>query len=108
MGKFKRPNKSKGMKGKREEETPRWKGGEVMRQGYKFVYKPGHPNSTYSNKTYIAEHRLIMSEHLGRALDPGEIVHHINENILDNRIENLKLTTRSEHNKDHKFLVGHV
>jgi len=33
-----------------------------------------------------------------------EIVHHINEDKLDNRIENLKIVSRSEHNKIHKFL----
>ncbi len=49
-------------------------------------------------------HRLIMEEHLGRKLLPTEIVHHINFDKLDNRLENLQIVTRSEHNKIHKFL----
>jgi hypothetical protein len=43
------------------------------------------------------KHRYLMEIKLQRELQKGELVHHINENILDNRIENLQLTNKSEH-----------
>ena len=42
-----------------------------------------------------------MEQHLGRRLNRGEIVHHINENITDNRIENLEIKTNGQHTRDH-------
>ena len=46
-------------------------------------------------------HRIIMEEHIGRKLKTKEIVHHLNDDKLDNRIENLRIVSRKEHNKIH-------
>lgn len=34
------------------------------------------------------EHRYIMEQYLGRKLEQDEVVHHVNEDKTDNRIEN--------------------
>lgn len=56
---------------------------------------------TTGYKGWMLVHRLVMEEHLGRPLQQDEIVHHINHNKLDNRLENLQLMTHSEHSRYH-------
>ena len=81
-------------------DSPRWNGGRILINGYIYIYSPEHPNRIFEN--YVSEHQLVMEKHLKRFLKKGEIVHHKNGNTSDNRIENLELTTRSNHNKIHK------
>ena len=71
------------------------KGGIAKIEGYFYVYCPTHPNCRADK--YVRKSRLIMEEYLDRYLEKDEIVHHINKDILDDRIDNLELMTRGAH-----------
>ncbi|WP_066689103.1 HNH endonuclease [Christensenella intestinihominis] len=70
--------------------------------GYILVYAPDHPRATKDG--YVFEHRIVMERLIGRFLNESEVVHHINHNRSDNRIENLKLMKRSDHCSFHMKL----
>ena len=53
---------------------------------------------------YVLEHRLVMAKKLGRRIEKGEVVRHINGNKTDNRIENLVLGSHQENTMDHVTL----
>ena len=83
-----------------------WKGGITYSNGYRYIYSPNNPNANHVG--YVMEHRLVMEDKIGRFLDlKNEVVHHINKNRKDNRIENLVLMTRAEHLKHHKDDTHH-
>jgi hypothetical protein len=81
---------------------PRWKGGKrIDTSGYVYLWMPHHHSIANSVKRYVPEHRIVMEKHLKRELLKREVVHHINGNKLDNRIENLIVLSQSEHIKRH-------
>jgi hypothetical protein len=59
--------------------------------GYWVVTVPEDERWLTRGEREIAEHRLVMARHLGRSLENDEVVHHVNGDRRDNRIENLEL-----------------
>ena len=77
-----------------------YKGGRLIHKGYVYILSKGHPNGDRDG--YVSEHRLVVEAHIGRILNHEEVVHHINKNRSDNRIENLELhESQSDHMKEH-------
>lgn len=56
---------------------------------------------TGTNHNYMKYARWLMEQKLERNLKPEELVHHINGDKLDDRIENLELTTFRNHMSHH-------
>lgn len=67
--------------------------------GYRMVPMPAHPGA--DAKGYVREHILVAEAQLGRHLMAHEVVHHRDGDKLNNKPENLQVTTRSEHASHH-------
>lgn len=88
------------------ERNGRWKGGVRTDHKYLKVYSPNHPKKDFTG--YVMQHRLVMEKHIGRFLEPKEVVHHINKVVTDNRIENLILfPSQKEHREHHVKISKH-
>lgn len=66
----------------------------ITSSGYVRLYRPEHPLA--DKKGAIREHRYVLYE-AGVAIPPGHVVHHINGDKTDNRLENLKVMSAQEH-----------
>jgi len=81
----------------------RWNNGCMLNSGgYRDIRVVDHPFA--SVRGYVMEHRLVWEKHNNAILLPWADVHHINKNILDNRIENLQAMMHGQHMAHHNAL----
>ena len=74
----------------------RWNGGYHTTKG-------GYLKKKVGDK-YIFIHRIIVEQYIKRPLLPSETVHHINENVTDNRLKNfIVFKNHGYHNAFHKW-----
>lgn len=93
--------------------NPFFKGGEVIGDdGYIYVLKGGlshHERKLFPQKKgRILKHRLVMSRHLGRALESYEEVHHVDGDKRHNVVSNLFLIDKKHHSREHFQLFMEV
>lgn len=76
---------------KRHGDVQAWKPvKDIAPRGRGWINDSGYRCFTIKGVTHL-EHRLVMEQAIGRKLNRGETVHHINGDRLDNRLENLQL-----------------
>lgn len=63
------------------------------------VFLPEHPKANGSG--YVLRSRWIMEKKIGRYLGSNEVVHHLDGNKSNDKLDNLYLTTINEHIKLH-------
>lgn len=82
--------------------NPNWKGGRVTDpRGYVLI-RVGKGHHLTDVRGYAYEHRLVAEEKLGRALLPGEEVHHGDDTEGNNAPGNLEAMTHHEHRVLHR------
>lgn len=69
-------------------------------KGYIIIKVVDHP---LWGTCWIRRNRLVLSEKLGRRLEPNEDAHHINEIKWDDDPDNLELKLHGQHSRDHRM-----
>ena len=70
----------------------KWVGLERIHNGYIFIW---------NGKRRVKKSRYKIEKKFGRKLDKNEIIHHKDKNKLNDKLSNLAVISRGEHNKIH-------
>lgn len=72
--------------------------GWVDARGYRWLYVTDN-----GKRVARREHRVVMETHLGRKLEPWEVVHHKDENPANNDLANLEVVEFGAHTGEHSM-----
>lgn len=80
-----------------------------MKNGpYNLVKAPeGYPGKTY-RENYVYEHHAVWYLATGEIVPSGYLIHHVNGDKRDNRIENLEVVERGDHTRKHAIPAERV
>jgi hypothetical protein len=72
-------------------------------KGYRWIYTMDRRSKMSG---WTTEHRLLAEMIKGSQLDDNEVVHHLNFNKHDNRIENLQIMLDADHKRLHTEIIN--
>jgi len=85
-------------------ENHNWNGGKTVNCGYLSV-RVDFDHPAKDRNMYVRKHRLVVEDKIKRFLKKEEQIHHIDNDKMNNKIENLMLFPNAKkHTEFHKFL----
>jgi len=81
--------------------------GEIIDGGYIYIKYPGHHRAKRHQGNYVKRADLVAEKKEDRVLEQNEIVHHINGIRDDDRPENLRVMSKTEHARLHQSGSSH-
>jgi hypothetical protein len=84
------------------ERNPNWGGGRSIASNGYVLIRVGVDHHLADVRGYAYEHRVVAEQVIGRRLEPGEVVHHIDHDKTNNAPANLMVCTSAEHRVEHR------